>query len=372
MFTFQIYSKLEGIKMHNCLNRFIDNLIQQYYIRSDMTYVQYDGSSAPIILDDVPEFRMDSDEIAEKVDCWSGDYLSSVDHVHYYSMYQTLIKDVFNIWVNPTREDLMAFNMDNDLDPLDYLENFESLDRTWSEKLSLKAKAEFEVNGYKLIVGSELIEQFVRRYDKKPPKNLTLVDWLEPVNISGIDLDSYYVFDLEVVSKPILFDDRFLLEQDNQQYRITPNNLKHYLDHVIVTQRGLSSRKVVEDKSIEFRCYYSMIHYLKMNPCETKESTFRKLLEDAVDPAQPFIEAITDNMGEVYINNASLKSEKAILDFINLAYMLEELDLEAKSFDRKKIMEGKLNQTFPKTHDIKSASIKNMHKQMSELHSSRK
>lgn len=353
--------------MHECLNRFIDNLIHQYRMRSDISYVQYDGCVKPTLLTEVPEFHINTGEMAKKVDAWIVEYLSNVEEVHYYTMYKSLLLDVFNVWVNPSLKELKAFNEEIGLDPLLHLDDFSSFSNEWCDNLFSKTKADLEDDGYKFASGIELINDLVQEYDAQSEMNLTLVDWMKPTDVSEIDNQCLYIIDLECICKPILFEERFLLERDNQDYRITPNNLKHYLENVIVTQRGLVSRAEVKDKNITFNYYYSIIHYLKMNPYENKESTFRKLLEDAVDPSQPFIEAVTDYMGELYINNSLLRTEKAVLDFINLAYVLEELDLEAKSFDRKKIMVGKLNKKLPKSSKINDSSIRNMHKSMIEM-----
>lgn len=321
--------------MEKRLKIFFQNLMTHFSRRKDISLVYYDGLSDPIEVKTISPLDILSEKLETDLYSWLVDYLSEQPTICYYDMYKQIMNQFFDIWVNPTSEELNEFEGNT-------LEGFEASEESLIEKVQRTLTMDLTMNDYEVVLGSELIDRLVRLYDKSS-KLTTLTEWLDSVDVSGLKNHQYYIVDFDFFTKPIPLTQWDITERLNQTFPVTQTNLFLYFENLVVTKRGLESDTFEADSKLEFQFYSDVDNYLERNSCEMKETALEKLLNDAVEPTRPFVEAIVENYGEIYINHHALYTEKDILDFINMAYELEEVDREAKSFDRSQIFARLLN-----------------------------
>lgn len=328
----------KGIKMTSELKCFVKQLIMHFSNRDDIYYVHYDGEREPKLVDVDFSNNILSEAMSGPVYEWVGDYINRRELVNYYEMYQHLVNEFCGVWVNPTCEELSVWNQNMNLFPTTNLSNTQSFQKDWQEAIHRTLLDEFEEAGYKVVSGNELIEQLVRMYDQHSSKNMSIVDWIKPTDISLLKNNHSYLIDREIDKKPILLTKQHILERENQNFSIGAGQLWLYFEHLQVTKRGLESEELIDDPKIVFHFYSDIKDYLNQVDSEREASTLRKLVNNEVDPYKPFIEAVIDNYSEIYINEDAIETEKDLLDFVNNGYLIEEIDLEAKSFNRKEII----------------------------------
>lgn len=315
--------------MEKRLKIFFQNLMTHFSGRENIGHVYYNGVSDPSEVKINSPLNILSEELEPALYIWLADYLSEQPEICYYDMYKQIMNHFFNIWVNPTSEELNEFegNM---------LEGFEASKKALTEKGQRLLTMDLAGNDYEVVLGSELIDRLVRLYDDSP-KLTTLTDWLSGVDVSSLNNQQYYIVDFDFFTTPVALTQAAITERLCQNFPISQTSLFLYFDHLMVTRRGIDANVIEADSKLKVHYYCNIDRYLERNSCEMKETTLRKLLSDAVDPTRPFIEAIVDNFGEIYINHQMLHTEKDILDFVNMAYLIEEADREAKTFDRSQI-----------------------------------
>lgn len=322
--------------MEKRLKMFFQNLMTHFSCLKDISLVHYNGESDPIELKMISPLNILSEELETDLYIWLVDYLSEQPVICYYDMYKQIMSRFFDIWVNPTTEELSEFegNM---------LEGFEASEKSLIEKVQRMLTMDIIMNDYEVVLGSELIDRLVRLYDRSS-KLTTLTEWLDSIDVSALNNNQYYIVDFDFFTKPILLTQGDITERLNQNFPITQTSLFLYFENLVITKRGLESNDFEADSKLEIQFYCNIDNYLERNSCEMKETTLEKLLKNAVEPNRPFVEAIVENLGEIYINHHALYTEKDILDFTNMAYELEEIDREAKSFDRSQIFARLLTQ----------------------------
>lgn len=324
--------------MHEHLVNFIENLMTYYQNRDDITYVTCDGSAEPVEVKCLSMCAMDVEERIDEIISWLNCYLIETEKVSFYHLYKHLMQDLQDIWVNPSLHELRQFNTEQGLPYTKNLEERPNYEQVWADQLLGEMEAALAEHGYAIVSGHELIDHYINVYDEHMAEDITLSEWIDSSYIEEIDTDSRYLYDLEVDTMPVLIEKDFIFSYASQDLRVPNELLSVYFDELLVTRRGIESNKVIEDRLFGINCYHNLRHYLKVQPFETKESSLRKLFRDSVDPTLPFVEVVMDGLGEIYINHVDLQTEKDILDFINLAYQVEEIDLEAKTFNRKNIL----------------------------------
>lgn len=315
--------------MDKKLKLFFQKLVTHFSGREDIGHVYYNGVSDPSVVKINSPLNILSEEHESDLYTWLIDYLPEQTEICYYDMYKQIMKQFFDIWVNPTSEELNEFegNM---------LEGFEASEKALLEKGQRMLAMDLATNDYEVVLGSELIDRLVRLYDDSL-KQITLTEWLDAVDVSSLNNHQHYIVDFDFFTKPVPLTQADITERLNQNFPISEMSLYLYFDHLMVTRRGLDAKIIEEDSKLKVHYYCNIDSYLERNSCEMRETTLRKLLSDAVDPNRPFIEAVVDNYGEIYINHHMLHTEKDILDFVNMAYLIEEADREAKTFDRSEI-----------------------------------
>lgn len=318
--------------MEKRLKQYFQNLVTYFSRRDDISHIYYDGESEPTEVKTISPLNILSEELEDELYIWLVTYLTKHSEISYYDMYKKIMNHFFDLWVNPSVEEL---------------EGFGDSEKALYEKVQKMLVVDLASNDYEVVLGSDLIDRLVRLYDKSS-KLTTLTDWLDSVDISELNNQQYYIVDFEFFTKPIPLTQADLTERLNQSFPLSQVMLFMYFEHLVVTKRGLDSMEVEEDTKLEFNFYCDIDNYLKHNSCEMRETTLQKLLNDAVEPNRPFVEAVVDNLGEIYINNHVLRTEKDILDFVNMAYELEEIDREAKTFDRSQILSRLLTRDVSK------------------------
>lgn len=308
--------------MEKRLKQFFQNLVALYNRQENISHIYYDKQSDSTKFRMISAHNILSEEFEDELYYWLVDYLAECAEVNYYEMYKEIMNQFFGMCLNPSSEDH---------------ESYQESEKTLYEKVKRILLIELCSKGYEVIVGSELIDRLVRMYDASS-KLTTLTEFLDTVNISELHNHHYYIVDFELFTQPIPLNQDVLIERLNQSFPITQSSLYLYFEHLIVTELGLESVEVKEDTKLKVNFYCNVDNYLERNSCEMKESALRKLLKDAVEPNRPFIEAVVEGLSEVYINHHALNTEKDILDFVNIAYELEEVDREAKTFDRRQIL----------------------------------
>lgn len=322
--------------MEKRLKRFFQDLVTHFSRRDNIAHVYYDGESDPTELKTISPLNILSEELEDELYNWLVDYLSENSEPSYYDMYKEIMNQFFGLWVNPSSEEL---------------EGFEESEKALYEKMQRILTVDLVANDYEVVLGCDLIDRLVRLYDDSS-KLITLTEWLDSVDISDLNNQQYYIVDFEFFTKPVPLTKADLTERLNQSFPLSQVSLFLYFENLVVTQLGLESTKVEEDTKLEFNFYCNIDDYLERNSCEMKETTLRKLLNDAVEPNRPFVEAIVEDLGEIYINNHVLRTEKDILDFVNMAYELEEIDREAKTFDRSQILSRLLTRDVSKNGNM--------------------
>ena len=322
--------------MEKRLELFFEKLMTHFSGREEISHVYYNGVSDPIEVKINSPLNILSEELESDVSIWLVDYLSEQSEISYYDIYKQIMNQFFDMWVNPTSEELNEFEGNR-------LEGFETSEKALIEKGQRMLTMDLATNDYEVVLGSEIIDRLVSLYDDSS-KEITLTEWLNAVDVSSLDNQQHYIVDFEFFTTPIPLTKNHIKERLNQNFPISQTSLFLYFDHLMVTRRGLDSTVIEADSKLKVHYYCNIDQYLERNSCEMKETTLRKLLSDAVDPNRPFIEAIVDNYGEIYINHHMLHTEKDILDFVNMAYLIEEADREAKTFDRNQIFEHLLVQ----------------------------
>lgn len=313
--------------MEKRLKVFFHNLVTHFSNQEDLYHVYSDEASDPTVVNIMSPLKLLSPEIEAEFNDWLSLYLYENTEVHYYEMYKQLMSDFFNLCVNPTSEELEQYSS----------ESFEVAESHLFQKMQRKLVEEYVSKDYEVVLGSQLIDRLIRLYDVSA-KLTPLTEWLDSFDIASLDNQEYYIVDFDFFTKPEPLTEEVIMERANQEFPITPLNLYLYFENLIVTKRGLESKEAECDTKIVFEFYCDMDHYLERNCCEMKETTLRRLMDDAVDPNRPFVESIVENVGEIYINLHALHTEKDLLDFVNMAYELEEVDREAKSFNRSQII----------------------------------
>lgn len=322
--------------MEKRLKRFFQNLVTHFSRKDHVTHIYYDGESDPTELKTISPLNILSEELEDELYVWLENYLSENSEPSYYDMYKEIMNEFFDLWVNPSFEEL---------------EGFEESEKALYKKTQRMLTVELAANDYEVILGRDLIERLVHLYDESS-KLITLTEWLKSVNISDLNNLQYYIVDFEFFTKPVLLTKADLTERLNQSFPLSQVSLFLYFENLIVTQRGFESTEFEEDTKLVFNFYCNIDDYLERNSCEMRETTLRKLLNDAVEPNRPFVEAIIDDLGEIYINHHALHTEKDILDFVNMAYELEEIDREAKTFDRSQIFSRLLTRDVSKNGNM--------------------
>lgn len=325
-----------GIGMEDGLRIFLKRLIEHYSNQKSIQYVCCNGTSEPVLEEYNPQFIIESKAFFEELSSWLEDYLEDKEKINYYEMFKAIVKETSGLWVNPTIEEMEAYYSENKkIKPYPY---------KWEVELRKRIKFDLDKNGYTIIQGKSIIDQLVNYYDLYNEEDISFIEWAEPIDIASIHNEKTYLIDREGSRQPMILTRKFILELDNHQFSIPPSLLSLYFKHIIVTNRGLESKKILKDNALEVSFYQNMSDYLKNNDYENEETAYAKLTQQSVEPSQPFIEIIADQLSESYMNQHKLKTEEDILTFINQAYLIEELDMEAKSFHRKKIIKTLLKQ----------------------------
>lgn len=301
--------------MEENVQSFLVDLVQHYSDQEDISYINYDGTAEPNTVKHDPHFIMKSKDSLECTTQWLTEYLASEETIHYYLLFKELVKETSNLWVNPTLDELRAFNEKDNRDRNAFLENYISYEREWIENAKKNLLDALDKNNYSLIHEKELVD------------------------VAGISNEADYIIDREVNLKPLKVDKNLLLEYEDRKFRVSSSTLPLYFVNVVVTKRGLESQEVSKDNQMEFYFYQGISDYLEDNEYETGETAYQKLCQASVNPSLPFVEIIIDNFTEFHMNIKNLETENDILDFINEAYTVEGSDQEAKSFDRKKIIQ---------------------------------
>ncbi len=324
--------------MEKNLRHFLVELIQHYSNQENIQYICYDGTARPNIVEHDPHFIMKSKTTLEYIGQWFIEYVTEKENIHCYTLFKALIKEAAGLWVNPTVDELRTFNEQNNREREAFLENYISHEQEWMEDAKKRLEEAINENGYSLIQGKELIERLVKAYDSSKRKDKSFIDWVKPIEIASIDNEADYILDREVFQEPLKVTEHMLLEYENHGFRVLPSVLPYYFENVVVTQRGLETKKFSKDQQLDVYFYQEIIDYLQENEHETSETTFQKLFEQSVNPFLPFVEIVIDGFTECYMNIQRLETEKDILAFINRAYTAEGSDQEAKSFNRKQIV----------------------------------
>lgn len=336
--------------MRQHLVNFLETFMAFYQERDDITYVAYDGFADPVEVDCRPLDALNIEHKIEAIIPWLNHYLKTTDKVSLYDLYKQMTEYFFDVWVNPSLCELQQFNIEQGLPARAHLADLPDYEHAWADQLLCEMEARLAEYGYAIFTGHELIEYYLRIYDTYFAKDMTLSEWIDAKHIKGIDLEGRYLYDVEVDTMPVLIDRDFIIGYASQDLKIADELLAIYMEELLVTKRGIQSNKVVEDRLFDIYCYTNLRHYLKCQPFETKESSLKKLLRDSVDPTQPFIEVVMDGIGEMYINQSNLQTERDIIEFMNMAYQVEEIDLEAKTFNRKNILLSLMDEVI--TEDV--------------------
>lgn len=315
--------------MDNRVMRFLENLIQHFSGWDEISYVYDDGQTKPYTVNRFSPKNILTEDPQSDFYSWFATYLSEQEEINYADLYKSFMKHFFNLWVNPTSKQLPEFNEKK-------LQDFEAAEQRIFEHFQKKLIQEYTVEGYEVVTGRKLIDLFVQSYDQSD-KTKCLKEWLKPIGLETLDNRDYYVVDFEYFTKPIKLTKADVVERMNHDFPISKDSMPLYMEHILTTKRGIESEAIEEDAKTAFSFYCNMDDYLEENSCENESSTLDKLAKYQVDPSQPFIEAIIDKLGEVYINQNQLLTEQDVLNFVNKAYRLEDVDREAKSFERHKI-----------------------------------
>lgn len=308
---------------------FFVNLVKHYYNQMDIYYML----ASPIKKDENIERDIEYTREFAKEKEWLSHYLVENDTVNYFEIFKKYIEYL------------------DEADSQQVLKIFKAYEAETANNLNQEIRKDFKNNGYSLYLGSHIIKKLIHFYDEDKSIEISFVDWLKPVDISNLQNDAYYLVDDQVFNetfvRPILVSkesmEKFRIEKGNQSFDVLPNVLSLYFEHLIVTKRGIESEERVSEALIEVSYYNNITHYEELHAYGSRDATFRKLLKSGVIPSMPFLELVVDGFGEYYINDFSLKTERDIINFVNQSYYAEELDREAKSFDRNKILETVLN-----------------------------
>lgn len=94
----------------------------------------YDGFSEPKKINNVDELTIESNYLGDKTDEFMEEYNIEVNQSSLEELQENQFFAKYNIWVNPTKEQLQEFNKSLLLDENEYLQNFEGYEKLYKDR----------------------------------------------------------------------------------------------------------------------------------------------------------------------------------------------------------------------------------------------
>lgn len=351
-----------------------EDLAEYYNNHPDFNFYYYDGTEPPKRIEDLSTLKYEitslhgvkdgTDEFRESF----IDIMMDRKRATVYQREQPIVQAEFELWINPTIDQLHDYNEMEGLDFKENLETFKGYSGLIQDEIKLILQRELLDQDYLLLTKSEIIQSLLEDYidyvddDEKPEtieeieerlfKNVEIKPllnnnpyvfekWIEPVNLNDLEDNKKYIVNSEISFKPIEFDQTFIDERYGQQnIEVSPSDMERYLKHIFITDKGIEYTEKSESNSVSFYSFDDLNDYLSIEELESFNAAHEKIAQHVYDVSLPFIEVAVGDK-EYYKSTSELKTERDILDYVNSVFSKEGLNLEAKTFDRHSIWKEK-------------------------------
>lgn len=316
----------------------INNALFEYYNeQNNFNFYYYDGTKEPKKILDLRTLEYEFESLYGTKNATKAfqkefvDIMSENLRAAEYQRKQPFIEGEFELWINPTIEQLQEYNEMQNLDPSDNLENFIGYEHIIEQEITSALQKELKDQGYFIFSGDELLETLKEDYKKYNILDMSFHEWAKPVDFSHLEKHKKYVVDGEISFKPIdfrsLIDNQYGLTQ-----KMNPDLIPIYIKHLKFTKKGLQYNDLVNDNNISLYHFNDLNDYLSIEEFESFDVAHEKISNQNVELSDPFIE-VSLKSREYYRNTKSFTTYSDLFNYINGIFDDEKMDLEIKYID---------------------------------------
>lgn len=325
----------------------INNALFEYYNeQNNFNFYYYDGTKEPKKILDLRTLEYEFESLYGTKNATKAfqkefvDIMSENLRAAEYQRKQPFIEGEFELWINPTIEQLQEYNEVQNLDPSDNLENFIGYEHIIHNETLNVLQKELEEKGYLILNKSEIIETLKDDFKDFSEDDMSFEEWIEPVKLDELQGTGEYVIDGDLSFQPIkietLIDERY-----GQGLNIDEKNLGDYFGNIIITKKGIEQTVRIDSYKLSFYSFLDIVDYLSVEVLDSFDTAHSKITNQNVEVDKPFVEICIMN-NEYYVNTDAFVTEKDILDYVNNLFEIEGVDFEAKFFDRATMMRDKM------------------------------